>query len=215
MAHSVAAASSGASFNVTHASLARRTSARPHAGPSSPPPPPSAPPLPPPRPPPPPQATLPTGARPLTRSTTTTPHSLRLSARRSGEGGGGARVPRLQRCCPPALLPAAAPLARQQHPSPPCPALPALPAPPRSEVFTPLVEKCKRLNRAMRIGTNHGSLSARILSYYGGQGQGQGGRGRGGSSRAAAAAGCRQPRIGCCCLGAPCVHAACRKQARD
>jgi (E)-4-hydroxy-3-methylbut-2-enyl-diphosphate synthase len=30
-----------------------------------------------------------------------------------------------------------------------------------------LVEKCKRLNRAMRIGTNHGSLSARILSYYG------------------------------------------------
>lgn len=35
------------------------------------------------------------------------------------------------------------------------------------EVFTPLVEKCKRLNRAMRIGTNHGSLSARILSYYG------------------------------------------------
>lgn len=35
------------------------------------------------------------------------------------------------------------------------------------EVFTPLAEKCKRLNRAMRIGTNHGSLSARILSYYG------------------------------------------------
>ena len=35
------------------------------------------------------------------------------------------------------------------------------------QVFTPLVEKCKRLNRAMRIGTNHGSLSARILSYYG------------------------------------------------
>eukprot|EP00887_Chlorella_sp_A99_P004201 scaffold15.g4201.t1 len=35
------------------------------------------------------------------------------------------------------------------------------------EVFTPLVEKCKSLNRAMRIGTNHGSLSARILSYYG------------------------------------------------
>jgi hypothetical protein len=29
------------------------------------------------------------------------------------------------------------------------------------------VEKCKSLNRAMRIGTNHGSLSARILSYYG------------------------------------------------
>jgi (E)-4-hydroxy-3-methylbut-2-enyl-diphosphate synthase len=35
------------------------------------------------------------------------------------------------------------------------------------EVFTPLVEKCKSLNRAIRIGTNHGSLSARILSYYG------------------------------------------------
>ncbi|CAL8469861.1 g9403 [Coccomyxa elongata] len=35
------------------------------------------------------------------------------------------------------------------------------------ETFTPLVEKCKRLGRAMRIGTNHGSLSARILSYYG------------------------------------------------
>jgi (E)-4-hydroxy-3-methylbut-2-enyl-diphosphate synthase len=35
------------------------------------------------------------------------------------------------------------------------------------EVFTPLVEKCKALNRAMRIGTNHGSLSARILSFYG------------------------------------------------
>lgn len=35
------------------------------------------------------------------------------------------------------------------------------------EVFTPLVLKCKQLGRAMRIGTNHGSLSARILSYYG------------------------------------------------
>lgn len=35
------------------------------------------------------------------------------------------------------------------------------------QVFTPLVETCKSLNRAMRIGTNHGSLSARILSYYG------------------------------------------------
>lgn len=35
------------------------------------------------------------------------------------------------------------------------------------EVFYPLVEKCKSLNRAIRIGTNHGSLSARILSYYG------------------------------------------------
>jgi len=35
------------------------------------------------------------------------------------------------------------------------------------EIFTPLVLKCKELGRAMRIGTNHGSLSARILSYYG------------------------------------------------
>jgi (E)-4-hydroxy-3-methylbut-2-enyl-diphosphate synthase len=35
------------------------------------------------------------------------------------------------------------------------------------EVFTPLVLKCKDLGTAMRIGTNHGSLSARILSYYG------------------------------------------------
>lgn len=33
------------------------------------------------------------------------------------------------------------------------------------------MEKCKSLNRAMRIGTNHGSLSARILSYYGGRGR--------------------------------------------
>jgi len=35
------------------------------------------------------------------------------------------------------------------------------------EKFTPLVEKCKRLKRAMRIGTNHGSLSDRILNRYG------------------------------------------------
>jgi (E)-4-hydroxy-3-methylbut-2-enyl-diphosphate synthase len=35
------------------------------------------------------------------------------------------------------------------------------------ETFMPLVDKCKSLGRAMRIGTNHGSLSARILSYYG------------------------------------------------
>ena len=35
------------------------------------------------------------------------------------------------------------------------------------EMFTPLVEKCKKLGRAIRIGTNHGSLSARILSFYG------------------------------------------------
>lgn len=35
------------------------------------------------------------------------------------------------------------------------------------KVFTPLVEKCKQYGRALRIGTNHGSLSDRIMSYYG------------------------------------------------
>lgn len=35
------------------------------------------------------------------------------------------------------------------------------------EKFAPLVEKCKRLKRAMRIGTNHGSLSDRIMNRYG------------------------------------------------
>lgn len=35
------------------------------------------------------------------------------------------------------------------------------------EYFSPLVEKCKRLKRAMRIGTNHGSLSDRIMNRYG------------------------------------------------
>ncbi|KAL1361595.1 hypothetical protein HN51_009944 [Arachis hypogaea] len=35
------------------------------------------------------------------------------------------------------------------------------------QVFTPLVEKCKKYGRALRIGTNHGSLSDRIMSYYG------------------------------------------------
>ncbi len=35
------------------------------------------------------------------------------------------------------------------------------------EKFTPLVLKCRNLGRAMRIGTNHGSLSDRILSRYG------------------------------------------------
>ncbi len=35
------------------------------------------------------------------------------------------------------------------------------------EAFSPLVEKCKRLKRAMRIGTNHGSLSDRIMNRYG------------------------------------------------
>ncbi|GMI46590.1 hypothetical protein TrCOL_g11105 [Triparma columacea] len=36
-----------------------------------------------------------------------------------------------------------------------------------AEAFIPLVQKCKRLNRAMRIGTNHGSMSSRVLSFYG------------------------------------------------
>lgn len=35
------------------------------------------------------------------------------------------------------------------------------------EKFTPLVIKCKELGRAMRIGTNHGSLSDRITSRFG------------------------------------------------
>ena len=35
------------------------------------------------------------------------------------------------------------------------------------EAMIPLVQKCKELNRCMRIGTNHGSLSSRVLSYYG------------------------------------------------
>lgn len=35
------------------------------------------------------------------------------------------------------------------------------------EKFTPLIEKCKRLKRAMRIGANHGSLSDRIMNRYG------------------------------------------------
>ncbi len=33
--------------------------------------------------------------------------------------------------------------------------------------FTPLVLECKKLNRALRIGTNHGSLSDRIMNRYG------------------------------------------------
>ncbi len=33
--------------------------------------------------------------------------------------------------------------------------------------FGPLVEKCKALGRAIRIGTNHGSLSDRIMNRYG------------------------------------------------
>ncbi len=35
------------------------------------------------------------------------------------------------------------------------------------EQFTPLVTLCKELGRAMRIGTNHGSLSDRIMNRYG------------------------------------------------
>ncbi len=35
------------------------------------------------------------------------------------------------------------------------------------EKFAPLVLKCKKLNRSIRIGTNHGSLSDRIMSHYG------------------------------------------------
>lgn len=35
------------------------------------------------------------------------------------------------------------------------------------EKFTPLVEKCKRFKKAIRIGTNHGSLSDRIMNRYG------------------------------------------------
>jgi (E)-4-hydroxy-3-methylbut-2-enyl-diphosphate synthase len=35
------------------------------------------------------------------------------------------------------------------------------------EKFTPLVLRCKELGRAMRIGTNHGSLSDRIMNRFG------------------------------------------------
>src|SRR5215510_3165691 len=35
------------------------------------------------------------------------------------------------------------------------------------EKFTPLVKLCKELKRALRIGTNHGSLSDRIMNRYG------------------------------------------------
>ena len=35
------------------------------------------------------------------------------------------------------------------------------------EEFAPLVEECKTRNRALRIGTNHGSLSDRIMNRYG------------------------------------------------
>ncbi len=35
------------------------------------------------------------------------------------------------------------------------------------KAFTPLVLKCKQLGRSMRVGTNHGSLSDRIMNRYG------------------------------------------------
>jgi (E)-4-hydroxy-3-methylbut-2-enyl-diphosphate synthase len=35
------------------------------------------------------------------------------------------------------------------------------------ERFVPLIEKCRRLGRSMRIGTNHGSLSDRIMNRFG------------------------------------------------
>jgi (E)-4-hydroxy-3-methylbut-2-enyl-diphosphate synthase len=35
------------------------------------------------------------------------------------------------------------------------------------DAFSPLVQRCKELGRAMRIGTNHGSLSDRIMNRYG------------------------------------------------
>jgi len=35
------------------------------------------------------------------------------------------------------------------------------------EKFSPLVEKCKKLKKAIRIGTNHGSLSDRVMNRYG------------------------------------------------
>ena len=35
------------------------------------------------------------------------------------------------------------------------------------ERFTPLVLKCKSLGRAMRLGSNHGSLSDRLMNRYG------------------------------------------------
>ncbi|TGK31121.1 4-hydroxy-3-methylbut-2-en-1-yl diphosphate synthase [Leptospira gomenensis] len=41
-----------------------------------------------------------------------------------------------------------------------------------AEVFSPLVLRCKELGTAMRIGTNHGSLSDRIMNRYGDTPQG-------------------------------------------
>ncbi len=41
-----------------------------------------------------------------------------------------------------------------------------------AERFRPLVRRCKELGRALRIGTNHGSLSDRIMNRYGDTPQG-------------------------------------------
>ncbi|MSU23023.1 MAG: 4-hydroxy-3-methylbut-2-en-1-yl diphosphate synthase [Opitutus sp.] len=35
------------------------------------------------------------------------------------------------------------------------------------ETFSPLVQRCRELGRSMRIGTNHGSLSDRLMNRYG------------------------------------------------
>ncbi len=35
------------------------------------------------------------------------------------------------------------------------------------EAFSPLIARCKQLKKSLRIGTNHGSLSDRIMNYYG------------------------------------------------
>jgi (E)-4-hydroxy-3-methylbut-2-enyl-diphosphate synthase len=35
------------------------------------------------------------------------------------------------------------------------------------DTFTPLVKRCKELSRSIRVGTNHGSLSDRIMNRYG------------------------------------------------
>ena len=35
------------------------------------------------------------------------------------------------------------------------------------DTFTPLVKRCKELGRSLRVGTNHGSLSDRIMNRYG------------------------------------------------
>ncbi|MFX6861647.1 flavodoxin-dependent (E)-4-hydroxy-3-methylbut-2-enyl-diphosphate synthase, partial [Acinetobacter baumannii] len=35
------------------------------------------------------------------------------------------------------------------------------------ESFVPVIEACKRHDRAMRVGVNHGSLAERLLITYG------------------------------------------------